>query len=295
MRTEAASETNKGEALTCFVIMPISDVEPYQPGHFRRVYDHLISPACRQAGFKPVLASDVKETNMIVLDVMARLYNADMVLCDLSSRNPNVLYELGFRQAFNRPVTLIKDTITERIFDIAGLRDIPYDDTLRVDTAQAAIKEIAERLRATFDGFKAGDGGVNSLVQLLNVEPAVVPERAQLSQETQVVLNAIRDLGDRVGGLETSSPVRRSSGSKLANSWYEVVADVQGTDGTIDPFLILSIPGVTAYSHEPYAGAPDRSSFRLRLNNTVNLNEIREPLTAALAGVGAELISIRRG
>ena len=30
---------------TCFVIMPISDVDGYEKGHFGRVYEYLIKPA----------------------------------------------------------------------------------------------------------------------------------------------------------------------------------------------------------------------------------------------------------
>lgn len=203
-------ETQETVKLSCFIVMPITDVEPYSPGHFRRVYEHLIAPACTKAGFSPVLASDVKETNLIVLDILERLYSADMVLCDLSARNPNVLYELGFRQAFNRPVTLIKDLITERVFDIAGLRDIPYDQSLRVDTAQGSINEIAERMRATYDGSQDGGGGVNSLVQLLNIESAVAPERTELSGETQVILNVLQDVSDRLSRIESTEALGRS-------------------------------------------------------------------------------------
>src|ERR1035437_305813 len=98
----------------CFVIMPISDSEDYPTGHFRRVYDHIIDPACEQAGFKPVRADDIMTTNYIALDVIKNIIECEMALCDLSSRNPNVLYELGIRQSFNLPVTLIKDIKTKR-------------------------------------------------------------------------------------------------------------------------------------------------------------------------------------
>lgn len=224
---------------TCFVIMPISDVETYSPGHFTRVYQHLIVPACEKAGFAPLLASDVKETNMIVIDILQRLYSAEMVLCDLSARNPNVLFELGFRQAFNKPVTLIKDHRTERIFDISGLRDILYDETLRVDTAQATISEIADRLDATSKATETRAGGVNSLVQLLNVEAAVIPERSQLSGETQIVLDAVRDLSDRVRALEPT----RVRGSVVRNSGIRAVRQfhvtVQGSGEAVAELELL--------------------------------------------------------
>jgi hypothetical protein len=71
-------------------------------------------------------------TNFIITDILKQIINSDMCICDLSSRNPNVLYELGLRHSFRLPVTLIRDSKTNRIFDIQGLRDIEYDDNLRV-------------------------------------------------------------------------------------------------------------------------------------------------------------------
>ncbi|WP_299156375.1 hypothetical protein, partial [uncultured Christiangramia sp.] len=50
---------------TCFVIMPISDSSNYEKGHFERVYDFIIKPACISAGFEPVRADDVLTTNHI--------------------------------------------------------------------------------------------------------------------------------------------------------------------------------------------------------------------------------------
>lgn len=38
-------EVVEAKLKTCFVIMPISDVDGYEKGHFIRVYDYLIKPA----------------------------------------------------------------------------------------------------------------------------------------------------------------------------------------------------------------------------------------------------------
>ena len=79
----------------CFVIMPISDAEGYDKGHFTRVYEHLIKPAVIEAGFEPVRADDTSKANFIVMDILQQILACDMAICDLSSRNPNVFYELG--------------------------------------------------------------------------------------------------------------------------------------------------------------------------------------------------------
>src|SRR5690606_2614334 len=120
----------------CFVVMPISDIPEYPAGHFQRVYEHLIWPACQQAGVTPLRADEVKSTNFIVLDILQRIVQMPIAICDLSGRNPNVLYELGIRQAFNLPVVLIQDKRTDRIFDIQGIRTVSYDDNLRVDVVK---------------------------------------------------------------------------------------------------------------------------------------------------------------
>ena len=93
----------------CFVIMPISDAEGYDKGHFTRVYEHLIKPAVIEAGFEPVRADDTSKANFIVMDILQQILACDMAICDLSSRNPNVFYELGVRQSFNKRTVLICD------------------------------------------------------------------------------------------------------------------------------------------------------------------------------------------
>lgn len=183
----------------CFVVMPISDQGDYPSGHFTRVYNYLIKPACIDAGFDPVRADEVKNTNHIVLDVLKRLLTADLVICDLSSKNPNVLCELGIRQAFDRPVALIKDNKTDRIFDIQGIRTHDYDDSLRIDSVTNDKSKISAMLKATYE---AKETDVNSLVRLLGISRAEIKDKATLSPDSIILLNAMRDLSERIGSIE---------------------------------------------------------------------------------------------
>lgn len=113
----------------CFVMMPISDPDGYASGHFQRVYEDIIRPACQMAGYRATRADHVQETNLIHLDMLQRLLNAPVAVCDLSTRNANVLFELGLRQAFDKPVVLIRETGTPELFDVAPLRATPYRPT----------------------------------------------------------------------------------------------------------------------------------------------------------------------
>ena len=182
----------------CFVIMPISDVEGYPNGHFGRVYEHIIKPSCNLAGFIPVRADDIMTTNYIALDVIKNIIECEMAICDLSSRNPNVLYELGIRQAFNLPVTLLKDYATARVFDIQGFRDVEYDESLRIDNVEDTIEIISDTIKNTY----ANTHEINSLVSLLGIEPAKVTNKKEISIETELILGGIQSLEKRITEME---------------------------------------------------------------------------------------------
>lgn len=160
----------KSSVQECFVIMPVSDPDGSPSIHFRRVFDDLIAPACQCARFKPVRSDEVKQTNLIHLEVLRRLINAPMVICDLSTRNPNVLFELGVRQAFNLKTVLIAEEETPRIFDMHPLRIVSYNRELRYRSVLDAQLQICEALKATRDA----EGDINSLIRILEVAPATL-------------------------------------------------------------------------------------------------------------------------
>jgi hypothetical protein len=190
---------NTLEKPKCFVIMPFTSPAGYDKEHFSRVYEYLLKPACTEAGFEPSRADETAQTNHIMLDVLRKTVESEMVLCDLSGRNPNVLYELGIRQAFNKPVTLVKDRQTSRVFDVDGLRTLEYDSSLRIDVAALDKARIVESLKGTA-APKTGD--VNSLVDLLGVAPAKIAQPVELSERDTLLLNALRDIGQRLTSLE---------------------------------------------------------------------------------------------
>lgn len=187
----------------CFVMMPISDGQNYDPGHFNRVYEHLFKPAIEAAGFNYERADDITKTDYIVVSIVKKIIDAEMVLCDMSSRNPNVLYELGLRHAYQKKVVLVKDTKTEKIFDVQGLRYTEYDGTLRVDTVQKDIIKIKESLEKTYSDK---DSSINSIVQLSGIVAATPPEQKKVSADTAMLLNAIEGLRNQVSVLMPGYP-----------------------------------------------------------------------------------------
>jgi len=196
------SEGEGAQALTnpaCFVIMPISDPDGYVKGHFKHVYDNIIVPACGIAEFKAVRADQVKQSNLIHLDILQKLLETPMALCDLSSRNPNVLFELALRQAFDKPVALVQEVGTPAVFDISPLRYAEYRKELKYHEVLEDQTAIATAIKDTFEAHKAGKG-VNSIVKLLALsKSASLPEinapdaSADIQQLILAELSQLRD------------------------------------------------------------------------------------------------------
>src|ERR1044072_8988968 len=134
---------------TCFVIMPFSDPPGYESGHFLRVFNALIAPACERAGLTPIRADSVASSSVIMLDVIRNVVSADVVLCDLSSSNPNVVYELGIRHAAQKPPVVITDERTKDIFDLTAIRVSRYSSKAIDDLQNPDVERIRRAILDT--------------------------------------------------------------------------------------------------------------------------------------------------
>ena len=170
----------------CFVIMPISDHKDYSEGHFTNVYEQIIKPAIEEAGYEPYRVDENKICDSIINKIFDAVQECPMAICDLSSRNPNVLYELGLRQAYDKPVVLIQDDKTEKIFDVSGIGTVFYKSNRLYENVISARNEIREAIIATKEGKQ------NSIVQMVNARKANISD-GNLTQndKIEIMFNSI--------------------------------------------------------------------------------------------------------
>jgi len=104
----------------CFVIMPYGD-------YFDTYYTNIYAKAIEDAGLEAQRGDDLYRPGSIVKDIWTYTKEADVIIADLTSKNPNVMYELGLAHAITKPVVLISDSIDDVPFDLRSLRIIGYD------------------------------------------------------------------------------------------------------------------------------------------------------------------------
>ncbi len=163
----------------CFIIMPPHDPEGYPKGHVNRVYQYIILPACRIAGFSPIRVGD-PSIDDTPLGIIKTLIESDIVLCDLSANNGDALHVFAIRQAMGLPVTLMKDTKTTVKANIPEFDLLEYDESLRIDTVENEIQLLGEALKKVF----ADKVEPISLVGRLNIGPSKAIEAPVISTYT---------------------------------------------------------------------------------------------------------------
>jgi hypothetical protein len=85
--------------------------------------------------------------------IVNSLLDADLVVCDLTDHNPNVLFELGMRMHHDKPVALVQAEGTTRIFDVDNvLRVLAYNPNLWSSTLETDKPALTEHLKATWEG-----------------------------------------------------------------------------------------------------------------------------------------------
>ena len=151
----------------CFIILPPLDLEEYPKGHINRVYQYIILPACRIAGFSAVRVGDpfIDDTP---LGIVKTIIESDMVICDLSSNSPDALHVFAVRNALGLPVTLIKDIKTTMMANIPEFEILEYDESLRIDTVENEIQMLGEALKKAF----AEKSEPNPIVERLKIGPS---------------------------------------------------------------------------------------------------------------------------
>lgn len=212
-KTQDTTEVKEApENNDCFIIMPIADHPDYKQGHFKRVYDDIFKPACIAAGYRPVRADDTKQANLIQLDILQKLLESPMAICDLSTRNPNVLFELGLRQAFDKPTILVQEEGTPRIFDINIFRYVEYRNSLDYREVLADQRAIEEVLIETKKAVAEGKS-VNSIIKLLSItNPASLQDSSNFGDKEyfQVLMSEIQGIKDNISKNNYPNNIRTS-------------------------------------------------------------------------------------
>ncbi|ANF51177.1 hypothetical protein A0O34_11905 [Chryseobacterium glaciei] len=181
----------------CGLIMPIADTEGYPPGHWKEV-KKIITSVAEDAGFRTRLVSESEETHVIQKTIVQNVFYDDIVICDVSSKNPNVMFELGLRFAFDKATVIIKDNETGYSFDTSPVEHVNYRKDLRFSSIEEFKKDLFEKLKATFKKSKEA----NHSMYLQDFGKFVIKELdTKTVSENQYILEKLNEMQREIKNL----------------------------------------------------------------------------------------------
>jgi len=149
-----------------FVLMPFGASGEYSGGatESEYVYKEIIEPSVVEAtnrlntgsyndssniGSRPKIVREVdrSQSGSITASIVRSIAKADVVIVDITGRNPNVFLELGIRYALRSKVTILLAQIGTQIpFDIKVYRYIEYDHFRPAEARKQIIDAIQQGL-----------------------------------------------------------------------------------------------------------------------------------------------------
>ena len=182
---------------TCFVIAPIGEADSDTRRRSDQVLKHVIHPAAKECGYTATRADQISEPGLITAQVIQHIVDDDLVIADLTDRNPNVFYELALRHALKKPLVQIIKKGEQIPFDVAGMRTIPVDHH-DLDSVEEARQEMIRQIRSIENSPTQIDTPISVALDLQSLRQSENPEERSLAD----LVSAIGELRSSLASLE---------------------------------------------------------------------------------------------
>lgn len=131
----------------CFVLMPFAP-------KFREVYSEVYKPVCAANDLDCWRVDEIARPGSITRDIVEGIIDAEVVIADLTSQNPNVFYELGIAHSVGNKTIMTAQSLDDVPFDIRSYRVVLYKQTIAGSRQLAAdldraIKELLTAFERT--------------------------------------------------------------------------------------------------------------------------------------------------
>lgn len=142
-----------------------------------KTYKNIIQPAVIQSNYECVRADEIQDSSLIDRSMYALLIHSDLVIADISTYNPNAIYELGIRHAVRPFSTIVLKEKEGKIpFDLDHTRMFSYShlgEDIGVDESIRCIEDLTNLIKQVSKN-KFTDSPLYEFIS--NVTPPKLPE-----------------------------------------------------------------------------------------------------------------------
>lgn len=208
---------------TCFVIMPYEN-------KLSTYYSKIIKPVMEEMRYSVIRADEIYGIQPIIDDITNGIKNADVLIADVTGRNPNVNYELGYAHALNKDVVIISQNIDDIPFDYKHRRSIIYDVTMvdwqekLVDSLHNTVKVLekkihnqnAEKLSSKANIYEISYGEMPSKASI-RYGGMFIKLSARAGAISQFMIDAVIEIADDINRVQLDMDELLS----LRGAWFD--------------------------------------------------------------------------
>jgi len=238
-------------------------------------YKNIIKPAVEQSGIICIRGDEIKDSSLIDKSMYALLVQTELVIADITTHNPNALYELGIRHG-SRPYAtiIIKGNDSPVPFDISHNRIFHYKHggedigKTEADRCVTELKNLIERVLKQ----KEVDSPLFEFIS--SVKPHVIPEA-----EFSSIIKELADKEEHLFGIvERAKLEMKSEDFNDAKKLWKIAHDKVENE----PYFIQQYALATYKSKAP----SERTALQDALHIISNLNpdDTNDPETLGITG-----------
>lgn len=208
---EIVDEEAKINEINCGYIAPISEIAGLNSGYWIKLKNIIqevieeLNTELKKDNKKLIfrMVSDNETSDIIQESIVKSLYYDKVVICNISYRNPNVLFELGMRIAFNKSVIMIFDNIEKCPFDVAGIRYITYDKNLDYYDIIEFKKNLKIKIKEVLDSKEEGNPYLRILKDEVFFE--VTPRKKEITESDKILLDKLGKIESELINIKNNS------------------------------------------------------------------------------------------
>jgi hypothetical protein len=218
--------TTKEAKKICFIISPIGEEGSETRERSDQVLKHIITNSVEQLGYTIIRADKISEPGIITTQIIEYIVDAELVIADLTEKNPNVFYELAIRHVIRKPLVQIIRKGDVIPFDIAGTRIIQFD-LHNLDSVASAKDEIFSQIKS----LEAGNSDVHNPISV-SLDLKALRESGNIEKRSLAdIVEAVSDLR-----LAVTSMDKLTLSSKLFEEFKMLINDLPlKIEGRLEP------------------------------------------------------------
>jgi len=183
----------------CFVIAPIGEDNSDTRKRSNQILKHIIEPVTLQLGYTTTRADKLSKPGIITSQIINHLLEDDLVIADLTEKNPNVFYELAIRHAIRKPVVQIIFHTETLPFDISASRTIKFDHK-DLDSVAICKEELEKQIKAVEKDASLVDSPISNAIDIKSLSSSSDP----LAKSNAEILNMLQDMKGEMSSIHLS-------------------------------------------------------------------------------------------